>query len=336
MHGELDSYLSAFIQRYQTTPRYQLAQLQNHLDIALNQSLPVLKNPLPLTRVKIKLKQGKAKSEETAEETFASLDATQQTEGRLPSAFELVEPPVKLRRCGVCRKPGHTARACPSIHPDVASQKQSQIEKIARRKSESYQEFCNILTDLWEMKPDGNCGFRALAHKYCENGEEGWYLVRRLMTEVHVLHKLLLTSGESEYLATLSGLDSFVEHCDRSKWFVAPEMARLAAVAFDRPIVVISKIQSFTYLPIKGMSQSKLQPWVMVFQADHFNAGEIRADITPPIDPWWISFAKKEYVQDSDLWLHKYQPLIEKWNSVVNAECKNKKDTRKRRVFDVD
>ena len=106
---------------------------------------------------------------------------------------------------------------------------------------------------FWEIRSDGHCGFRSIAHGLGW-GQDRWGQVRKGMMNIIGDEAGLLQAhwGSNSYYEMKCMLNCFDDWADPYYWFSLPDMGAIVATAFNVALVSIGLNNSFTYLPVKA------------------------------------------------------------------------------------
>jgi hypothetical protein len=129
------------------------------------------------------------------------------------------------------------------------------------------------VTDVFNPRGDGNCGFRCIA-KALYDDQEKFELVKNTVLET-------LIEGETFYMTTqifpdfehlvqtlsYKGEGSIVP---QQYWFSTPDCAQLAADSFRRPIECHTPHGPTLYLPLSNTTYSSYKPLILQLHASHF------------------------------------------------------------------
>ena len=149
-----------------------------------------------------------------------------------------------------------------------------------------------------DVKPDGNCGFRAIA--VCLGlHEDAWATIRyNLIEELHTFRTqyVAIFDSDDQWTRVYNSLNFFalnrgapIEH-----WMTMPNIGLLIASKFNVILHVLSAAQSFTYLPLRSAPPPSYQHVAIAIGYVN-NNHYVQVALTdgypmPPIMPQWVHF----------------------------------------------
>jgi hypothetical protein len=174
------------------------------------------------------------------------------------------------------------------------------------------------LSNIAEVTPDGNCGFRVLSMAIYMN-QDLWHLVRgQLLAFAHskpaVLSQILDGDAQKETFDRLIHFDGRTD--DVNKWFKSPECSFCAACRYNRIIIVLNESSIYdctTFLPIETPPDPNSKPIVLVqVNGNHYRLGFLAQEPAfPPISTYWKLYrGDKNKVE----WTAYVAPMLARWN----------------------
>jgi len=100
-------------------------------------------------------------------------------------------------------------------------------------------------------------------------------------------------------------------------------MGLIIANAFNRPVILLSSIQSFTIPPQFSPPSASSSPIILLYHSNHFEAAHLKSDSPlPPLYPAW------RWVPDTeDLWTSHFNKKISIWQGILELEAELEKDS---------
>ncbi|XP_074292997.1 uncharacterized protein LOC141619875 [Silene latifolia] len=156
------------------------------------------------------------------------------------------------------------------------------------------------ITDWYDPQPDGNCGFRAIAHQVYSDENE-WVRVRReLLAELMKnSHKYANTFGSEERFHVIAYLLSHWEgRAPDDKWMDSMDLGFVIATVYNVVCINLSLSGSVTYLPLIGTNQSSPN-WsknptkyiTVILVAKHFYWARLACNSPlPRVHPSWEKY----------------------------------------------
>lgn len=143
------------------------------------------------------------------------------------------------------------------------------------------------------VRPDGNCGFRVVAH-FVHGDAERWTAVRQhllaeLLGQRRLQYEILLGAHGHAQATAVAKWDN--GPCPPEKWMVMPDFGYAIANAYSRLVLIFSQELCLTFLPFGG-PLTNTDPISMVLAASHYDGVALPNDCAlPPLVPGWTAHA---------------------------------------------
>lgn len=184
--------------------------------------------------------------------------------------------------------------------------------------------FHPFITDVQDVKPDGNCGFRAIA--VCLGlDEDAWPSIRRnLMEELDTYKKEYVEFyGREQWCHLNDSLDFFElgKATPYKHWMTMPDMGVLIASKYNVILHVLTVAGSMTHLPLR----SSPPPWyehVAIAIGYVNNNHYVKVGLTggypmPTVMPQWARFR----YDCAAAWTTSYMNRLNNYNQILHQNC---------------
>ena len=103
-----------------------------------------------------------------------------------------------------------------------------------------------------DVKDDGNCGYRCVGSLIGYDEDNGWNKVHYDLHKEVLMHRGLYESMFTKKVVedVIGILNCHDSPCPRSKWMQMPEMGYIIASAYKVVLILISKLQCLTFMPL--------------------------------------------------------------------------------------
>ena len=181
---------------------------------------------------------------------------------------------------------------------------------------ESLPHFLHSLIDsAFDVRADGNCGFRAVAVTTGRK-EDDWLIVKRELRAEAVKNEMLFRNiwGDKDYDRFLDVLNFEKSPAPRDKWMCMSDFGCLIANTYRRPVHFFSPSESVTSLPYTHGICDHPSISIGFIYSCHFIPLRILGNAAvPPVVPCWEKWAKKDALLWKDILaekVKKFQKLL--------------------------